>query len=49
MDLAWNGIIPPKELWHDPLLKSDNGMTVAMWLASSSIIPPKEWYHDPTL
>ncbi len=45
--LAWKGIIPPKEWYHDPTMANVNGNTVAMCLAFNGIAPPKEWEHDP--
>ena len=49
MALAVNGIIPPKEWYHDPTLKSNNGETVAILLINHGSVPPKEWLHDPSL
>lgn len=46
MILVDNNIIPPKEWYHDPLLKDINDNTVAIILSSEGIIPPKEWIHD---
>ena len=37
------GIIPPKQWHHDPLLKDNGGLTVALFLISNDISPPKEW------
>ena len=48
--LAFNGIIPPKEWYHDPTFRDVDGFTVALHLAhKKGIIPPKEWHHDPEL
>ena len=33
MRLAYNGIIPPKQWYHDPLLKSNKNWTTAMYIA----------------
>ena len=41
MILVLNGIIPPKEWYHDPNIKNNYGDTVAMILAYKGIIPPK--------
>lgn len=50
MDLAFNGIICPKQWEHDPNLQENiNGSTVAMHLADKCVIPPKHWEHDPQL
>ena len=49
MTLAYKGIVPPKEWWHDPKLHDHEGNTVAMRLVSKGIIPPKEWHHDPKI
>ena len=49
MFLAWNEIIPPKELYHPSDLQDNHGRTVAMYLAYNYIIPPEEWHHDPKI
>ena len=49
MLLAKKGIIPPKEYYHDPNIKNNDGDTVAILLARNGIIPPKEWHHDPNI
>lgn len=41
--LAYNGIIPPKQWYHKPEIKTTEGWTVAMYLAFNKIIPPYEW------
>jgi len=48
MLLAKNGIVPPKEWYHDPNIKNDWSETVAILLARNGILPPKEWlcYDD---
>ena len=43
------GQVPPKELYHDPLLKNKDDETVAMISASRGTIPSKEWMHDINL
>lgn len=43
MELAENGIMPPKEWLHNPLLKNYRGETVATILINNNILPPKEW------
>ena len=45
MILANNGIIPPKEWYHNPLLKNEIKDTVALILIYNDILPPKEWEH----
>jgi hypothetical protein len=40
MILAYNGIIPPVEWWHNTEMKNNRGNTVAIILAKHSIIPP---------
>ena len=40
MWLAYNGLIPPTSLHHDPELKNSCNFTVAMELAQHGIIPP---------
>ena len=49
MLLAENGIIPPKEWYHEPKLKNQFGNTVAMLLAWKGIASPPEWRHNPYL
>ena len=39
MDLANNGIIPPKQWHHKPEITTNDGWTVAMELAFNKIIP----------
>ena len=46
MKYAENGIIPPKEWYHDPLFKGRYNNTVAIILAENGVVPPKEWMHD---
>ncbi len=40
-ELAYKGIIPPKEWEHDRNIIDINKWTVAHYLANSGIIPPK--------
>jgi len=46
MILARNGIIPPKEWYHDPTLTNKNGYTVAEILIDNKIAPPGIWACD---
>lgn len=46
MILANNGIIPPKQWHHDPLLKNSDKETVAKILINRKIMPPREWMYD---
>ena len=39
----------PKQWNHDPYLKDDYGMTVAIYMAIHTKYIPKQWYHDPTI
>ena len=45
MTLADNCIIPPKEWYHNPLLRNEGADTVALILIYNDILPPKEWEH----
>ena len=49
MYLASNGIIPPKEWYHNPELRNNKGETVEDILTQKNIEVPKEWkiYHPP--
>ena len=49
MWLAFKGIIPPKEWYHNPEIKNSYNDTVAILLAGNKIIPLHEWYHSPVL
>lgn len=49
MILAKQGKPIPKNLFHDPELKNNNGETVAIIYARNGLVPPKEWHHDPTI
>jgi len=50
MLLACNGIIPPKEWYHDPTICDNHGNTVAMYLVKNKIYNiPQEWHHDPSI
>ena len=49
MLLASKGIIPPKEWNHNPNIKNNDGLTVAMELAYNGKNIPKEWEHDPEI
>ena len=49
MHMAYNRIIPPKEWYHDPLLRNDYGETVGLVLAFHGIIPSEHWMHDINL
>ena len=43
MYMADCGIIPLKEWYHDPQIRSRTNLTVAHFLAMNNIIPPDEW------
>ena len=48
MDLAYNGIVPPKE-WehkHDIKAHAADNLTVALILSDNGIVPPKQWNHN---
>ena len=45
MELAENEILPPREWYHDPILKNYRCETVALILINNNILPPKEWQH----
>lgn len=49
MLLAYHKIIPPKLLYHNPLLKNKYDDTVAAILARYGIIPPKQWEHKSSI
>lgn len=49
MILAKQGKQIPKNLFHDPTLKNNDGETVAILYAKNGLIPPKEWHHDPSV
>lgn len=38
--MAWKGVIPPREFYHDPSFATSSGFTVAMYLAINKIVPP---------
>ena len=40
----------PDEHWnHNPNMITNNGCTVAMYLACNNINPPECWVHDPNI
>lgn len=50
MLLAENCIISPKEWYHNPKLRDNNGMTVALYIAKyCNCIPDEYWNHDPKI
>ena len=50
MQLTYNGIIPPKEWYHNPALKDNNGWTTAMVIANfCRQVPDNHWNHNPNL
>ena len=44
--MAENGIIPPKEWYHNPNIKNNYGWTVAHCLKLNNLPVPNEWYDD---
>lgn len=49
MLLAFEGKDIPKEYYHDPEIRNNNGWTVALILASNGITPDECWQHDKYL
>ena len=44
MNLASRSIDPPKQWYHDIILKNINGFTTAIFLAKYGIIPSQYWF-----
>ena len=40
ISMAYDGKIPPKEMYHEPDISNMEGYTVAISLAYNGIIPP---------
>lgn len=51
MRLAFTGIVPPKEWYHNPLfVNKNNNWTTAMYIACyCKCIPDEHWNHNPNL
>ena len=52
MTLAWKGIIPPKEWYHNPTIKDNDGKTVEDYLLENDKEVPEYWrikddYNNP--
>ena len=45
MILAYNGITPPKEWYHNPELQNKDGKTVEIYLMEKNIFVPDMWNY----